>query len=212
MSDRLVRINLGCGTTTLPGFDNIDSSPSAFLARHPTLKKVLFRLGLLSRGHYETQWPTDILWQDASKRLRYADASVDRIYSSHFLEHLSRETGRKVLTECRRILKPDGIFRLIVPDLVFHAQRYLDETRSLIEQDRSDRGVHDRFLNTMQGGYLDRRRSAHFYMYDWPTLRLILSESGFRNVRRCEYQQSADPELARLDNRPDESLYVEMNG
>ncbi len=212
MSQNLIRINLGCGPATLPGFDNIDNSPSVFLARHPALKKLLFQIGLLPRKHYETKWPTDILWQDASRRLRYADGSVDRIYSSHFLEHLPRETGRKVLRECRRVLKQDGIFRLVVPDLVFHTQRYLDETRDLVAHDKTDRAIHDRFLNTVHGGYLDRRRSAHFYMYDWPTLRLILAETGFRNVRRCEFQQSADPELARVDNRPDESLYVEMEG
>lgn len=208
----MIRINLGCGTAVLPGFDNIDNSPSVFLARHPGLKTLLYRLGLIPKRQYEIQWPRDILWQDASRRLRYADASVDRIYSSHFLEHLRRETGVRVLRECRRVLKPGGLFRLVVPDLAYHAQLYLDRTRRLLEEQRLDRSAHDAFLNTVHGGYLDRRRSAHYYMYDWPTLALLLGETGFCEIRRRSFQESDDPELGRLDNRAEESLFVEMRG
>ncbi len=42
--------------------------------------------------------------------------TVDLIYSSHFLEHLTYAEGLVFLRECRRVLKPDGSMRLIVPD------------------------------------------------------------------------------------------------
>jgi hypothetical protein len=41
--------------------------------------------------------------------------------------------------------------------------------------------------------------------------REVLQDAGFRDVRRCEFgrTQSGFPELASLDNRPRESLFVE---
>jgi len=210
MADGEVKINLGCGPATLPGFDNIDNSPSVFLARHPLLKKLLYKLRVISKQHYETPWPRDIIWRDASRRLPYADDAVDKLYSSHFLEHLKRDKAVAVLEECRRVLKPGGIFRLVVPDLHYHARRYVEETDALLAADSAERETLDRFMYTVSGGYTHRRRSAHYYMYDWPTFKLLLTKLGFVNVEQKGYQQSADPELAALDNRPDESLHVEM--
>lgn len=42
--------------------------------------------------------------------------TVDLIYTSHFLEHLNYTEGLAFLRECRRVLKPDGCMRIIVPD------------------------------------------------------------------------------------------------
>jgi SAM-dependent methyltransferase len=208
----MTRINVGCGPAALPGFDNIDNSPSVFLARHPALKWLVFRLGLMSARQYETKWPADILWQDASRGLRYADGEVDRIYSSHFLEHLREDVAVRVLKECRRVLKPGGLFRLVVPDLLHFARKYVAETEALIEKDTASRAARDELLFTVCGGHLkkDRAGSLHMFMYDWPALRLLLTEVGFSDIRRCAFQQSADPELAKLDNRPEDSLLVEM--
>jgi hypothetical protein len=46
-------------------------------------------------------------------------------------------------------------------------------------------------------------------MYDAASLGTLLSESGFVNVEVCEYQKGRMPDCEILDNRPDESLYVE---
>ena len=205
------KINIGCGTNVLPGFDNIDNSPSAFLARHPSLKWLLFKTGVLSCRQYEIEWPKNILWQDASKRLAYGSGSVDKIYSSHFLEHLPYDKALGVLRECRRVLKPGGIFRLVVPDLLYHAKKYVEETERLLAADSEMmRDPHDKFLYSVFGKYLTGARSAHCYMYDWPTLKILLPEIGFKEVTRRTFQDSADPELAALDNRPKDSLFVEM--
>ncbi len=49
----------------------------------------------------------------------YADDSVNLIYASHSLEHLSFEKVALLLLDCRRILKPEGILRVICPDVNF---------------------------------------------------------------------------------------------
>jgi hypothetical protein len=38
---------------------------------------------------------------------------------------------------------------------------------------------------------------------------VLLGEIGFRQVLRRKFRESADPELAKLDNRPEDSLHVE---
>ena len=47
----------------------------------------------------------------------YSGDTVDLIYSSHFLEHISFSTGLTVLKECYRILKKGGLMRIVVPDI-----------------------------------------------------------------------------------------------
>ncbi len=49
---------------------------------------------------------------------QFADASVLEIYASHIYEHLSYQNELlPALREAHRVLKPDGLFRVGVPDL-----------------------------------------------------------------------------------------------
>jgi predicted SAM-dependent methyltransferase len=45
----------------------------------------------------------------------FKDESVDAIYASHFVEHLDGIERMKFFNECYRILKPNGIMRLLHP-------------------------------------------------------------------------------------------------
>jgi hypothetical protein len=51
--------------------------------------------------------------------------------------------------------------------------------------------------------------ARHKYMYDFAMLEDALKNAGFQNIRRCEFRQGHTPDLDKLDNRPDESLFVE---
>jgi len=55
---------------------------------------------------------------DISKGLPFDDGHFDAVYHSHVLEHLHPKTGRELLAECWRVLKPGGVVRVVVPDLV----------------------------------------------------------------------------------------------
>ncbi len=52
--------------------------------------------------------------------------SVDFLYNSNFLEHLSPMQGERFLLECFRVLKKDGILRIVVPDMENIAREYLE--------------------------------------------------------------------------------------
>src|SRR5207237_9334961 len=45
---------------------------------------------------------------DFNRRLPFDDETFDGIFCEHVLEHFSYENGRKVLEECKRIMKQGG--------------------------------------------------------------------------------------------------------
>lgn len=47
--------------------------------------------------------------------LPFEDASVDEIYTSHFMEHLTAPHRCQLMNECFRVLKADGKMTIIVP-------------------------------------------------------------------------------------------------
>ena len=209
---KTLQINLGCGPNgQLAGFDNLDNSPSARLAQWPVLKRLLYQFKLLTSQQYQADW-SQVRYCDASKQLPYSDASVDKIYSSHFLEHIPPTKGKRVLQECYRVLKPHGVMRLVVPDLLWHARHYIAQTEALLAQNSTNRQAHDDFLKTLYGAYLFPKRygAEHCYMYDLPTLTHLLTDIGFSFIQPCAYQQGIDDELAHFDSRPRDSLHLEI--
>jgi predicted SAM-dependent methyltransferase len=200
----LKAVNLGCGISVASGWINIDNSPNARLSRYPLLRWLLWKVGLLSSEHYQIAWPKSIRIHSLTKKLPFSDSSIDYIYSSHALEHLSRTDAQKLIVEVGRVLKPEGILRIVVPDLSIGARRYV----SALENNVLDPNAAPEFLDWLQ---LSRAnvRSPHLWMYDAASLGTLLSESGFVNVEVCEYQKGRMPDCDILDNRPDESLYVE---
>lgn len=94
--DGKVKLNIGSFTTMFHhGWVNIDIHDLAMFA-----------------GHYGYNFQR----LDVRSGLPYSTGSVDMIYTSHFLEHLSYKEGASFLRECRRVLKKDGVIRVIVPD------------------------------------------------------------------------------------------------
>jgi SAM-dependent methyltransferase len=206
-------INIGCGPTgQIDGFENLDNSLAVLLAKSNILKILLYKLNIISSEKYHADW-SSVKWCNVSKGLHYSNGSVDKIYSSHFLEHIPQDKGLFVLGECFRILKPGGVFRIVVPDMLWYASKYVQCTIDLVNGiDLSDnRSYHDDFINTICGAYLSKSRFGlgHSYMYDLPTLVSMLKYVGFRHIKKCEYQQG-DEELARYDSRPIDSLHLEV--
>ena len=208
-----LKLNIGCSPGgQFKGYVNIDNSPSILIGKFSAIKKFLRTLRIIDESKLIADW-SGIIRCDVSKGIHYGNETVDKIYSSHLLEHLPRDKGIIFLKECYRILKFDGVMRLVVPDLLFHAEQYVETTRALIRREElpNDRITHDTFLDTIYGAYLKKRRygAEHYYMYDLPTLVSILKYSGFENIKNCKFKEGADKELASFDSRPNESLHLE---
>lgn len=91
-------LNIGCGDVFHTTWKNIDLEPVS-----PDVERVDLRKGL--------PYPAD---------------QFDAVYHSHVLEHLTREHAPVFLSECLRVLKPDGAVRVAVPDLERICRSYLE--------------------------------------------------------------------------------------
>lgn len=197
-------MNLGCGSSVAPGWINLDNSPNARLSKVPGLRWLLWKVGVLSDQHYAVQWPKGVILHDLTRRLPFADNSIDYVYASHVLEHLSQANARRLLLDIHRVLRPGGLLRLVVPDLSFGARRYVEA----LQANPADGSAASGFLSWMQ---LSRPgdRDPHLWMYDGASLGAELVTAGFANVAVCEHKQGRMPDCQVLDNRPGESLHIE---
>jgi predicted SAM-dependent methyltransferase len=56
----------------------------------------------------------------------FPNRSFDVVYHSHVLEHFSKANAKIFIRECKRVLRPQGVLRIAVPDLEVIAKTYLD--------------------------------------------------------------------------------------
>ncbi len=112
-------VQYGCGFSVGKGWLNFDSSPTLRLSRVPGLSSMVKRISGI-------RFPEEVQYGDICKGLLAPCSSCAGIYASHVLEHLSLEDFRAALRNTFEMLKPGGIFRLIVPDLYVRARKYTD--------------------------------------------------------------------------------------
>ena len=53
--------------------------------------------------------------------------SVDEIFSRHFFEHLTFPQGERVLEVWYKILRPGGICEMMLPDMNFHINQWVNQ-------------------------------------------------------------------------------------
>ncbi len=155
---------------------------------------------------------------DCRKQLPFPDGSARAIFCEHFFEHLDyTEEVPCFLSECRRVLQPDGVLRLIVPDteryLHAYAQGGWEPLRRLrsMGSDNYDTHLRTTYHTRMElVNAVFRQGHEHKFAYDYETLAFVLHHAGFRQVCRQQFGISQLSGLAiDLPERAPESLYVE---
>jgi predicted SAM-dependent methyltransferase len=143
---------------------------------------------------------------DILQGLPLEDDSIDYVVSIHALPELRQPDIVPALTELRRVLVPGGVLRLALPDLDRGIRAYLDGDRSyFLVPDEDARSIGAKFITQMLWyGY-----SKTLFTYDFTAE--LLERAGFEDIRRCDYRETAGPhpEIVELDNRREESLFVE---
>lgn len=74
--------------------------------------------------------PEADLGLDLTRKLPWPDNSVDNIYSSHLVEHLSRSEWEQARKEWARVLKPGGTIEIRCPNIVLVCERFLRDPKS----------------------------------------------------------------------------------
>lgn len=210
----LKRVNVGCGGTPTHEWHNYDNSLSVRLAKYSLVVRALDALGLLvdgQRGFISFARNSNIIWANATKHIPLPDNSVEALYTSHMIEHLDREEVKAFLREAHRVLAPNGIIRIVVPDLKKFVDQYMAEgdadafvERTMLALQRSKTPL-ERLRYWIVG---DRH---HLWMYDGPSVARLLAAMGFREPRILEPGSTAIPNPGELNlcERADQSVYVE---
>jgi predicted SAM-dependent methyltransferase len=175
------RLNLGCGPNRKDGWVNIDLFDSA----------ADLRLDL------REPWP-------------FPDSSISYIYSEHLFEHFDfHNEVPRFLGEALRVLQPDGIFDLAVPDTEPALKAY--DNPGAPYWSTAAEEWHPDWCETQLDhiNYHFRQydefseRDQHKYAWDAKTLERTLQAAGFTSISQRDFNPLLDSEARRVG-----SLYM----
>ncbi len=115
---KLPYLNIGCGFTYHKDMVNVD-----FISTGPEVKAHNLLQGV----------PFD-------------DNSFEAVYHSHVLEHFLKNDGEKLISECYRVLKANGICRIAIPDLEQIARNYITYLEAAL---KNEPGAKEKYEWTM---------------------------------------------------------------
>ena len=173
------RLHWGCGSSAVAGWINSDRRAA--------------------RG-------VDVVCDIVHDALPLDTDSLDYAVSVHALQEVPLESLVAVLGELRRVLKPGGVLRLVLPDLDEGIRAYLRADRNyFLVPDEDYRSLGGKFIAHL----LWYGHSRVLFTFDF--VEELLQKAGFASVNRCKYREtySSHPGIVDLDNREAESLYVE---
>lgn len=173
-------LNIGCGKNAEQGWLNVDIDPEA-----------------------------SAVYMDATQPFPFADDSFDYVFSEHLFEHLDYASGRRMLAEVFRVLRPGGVFRLTTPDFRFLHRLY----------EKPDRPLHQSYMAWSLSAYSpeiaadfpDEKEAAalvisrfmhlwgHCMIYDRTSLSHLLRRAGFEELAYPVPGESVHPRLAGME-------------
>jgi predicted SAM-dependent methyltransferase len=127
------------------------------------------------------------------------------------LEHLDRAELAQFFQEAHRVLSPNGIIRIAVPDIRLHTMRYMEsgDADSFIAAtwltQTKPRTLGEKLV------YLFAGNRHHHWMYDGASMCKLLSSLGFEDPRVMPAGSTSicNSGPLNLREREDESVYVE---
>ncbi len=212
--DNIKRVNIGCGQSPTAGYFNCDNSFTVWISRHPILAFSLDKVGILDdnrKRFISIAKNSGIVWIDATKPIPFPANSVDVLYSSHMVEHLDQHRVTMFLKKAHRVLSPNGIIRIVVPDLQKLVSQYISDGDADKFIERTRLAQRKEMTVTEKVKYLAIGHRKHQWMYDGASMIRLLSSMGFNNVHIMPAGSTMIPDPGELNlyERQDESIYVE---
>lgn len=157
-----LRLDLGCGESgPKPGFEGVDIRPLPGIAH-----------------------VTDMFALDAS----FTENSIAELYCRHAFEHLSFADGERAMDCWARVLGSGGRLHIIVPDIRYHIEQFLDPDPTKRSDANPAWSLHE---HACAGFWGWQRESGtvwdiHKSGYDFAMMRALLERHGFENVVRVD--------------------------
>jgi SAM-dependent methyltransferase len=200
-ASRRLKLHLGCELNAPSDWINVDGSWGAWLAKYKRLRTLLKLTNLFPPQLIEKNWNPDILVIDLRKALPFPDNYIWAIYACHVLEHLYLTEAQKLLKEIHRVMEPNGIIRIVVPDLRAIVLEYSEGKEKntdskLARADRLNQQLSLRAETPPVGSLIYKIYSlvkdfhSHKWMYDADSLSYHLKQAGFTNIRVMQAHES----------------------
>ena len=132
--------------------------------------------------------------------------SIDYAVSIHSLPEIPFTEIVPALTELRRVLKPGGVLRMALPDLDKGIDAYHRKDKEYFKvPDQDAKSVSAKFVTQMVWYGYSRSLFTHEFIEEQ------LEKAGFSKVDHVSFKKTASrfPAIVELDNREQESLFVE---
>jgi len=171
------KLHLGCGDVYLNGWINIDMASS----------------------HVD-------LCHNLADPLPYKNNSVQYIYSEHLIEHFPVDDAVKLLSECHRVLCPQGVLRVATFNLDYLVFRYLFFWKR------------QHWIKAFGYAHLQTKAEmlnlcfhewGHKYLYNKEELFRRVKEAGFLEIYSVKKNKSRFRELSMLETREESNLIIE---
>ncbi len=183
-----LKLHVGGGDNFFPGFLNIGLFSEEVTDGTTKLKK-----GKIVERDVEGG-TAKVLNQDFFEELPVSKEEVSFIYSSHMVEHLGFEDGRKFFQRCYDLLERGGSFRVVFPDFRKAVDYYIrgkkdffDKYSDIVEQ------VYDHTPETygeLMAFFL--HKWGHKWVYDTETVVNLMRKTGFREVAVSEAGETVE--------------------
>ncbi len=147
---------------------------------------------------------------DIKKKLPFGDCTFDAVYHSHVIEHLTMDEAMTFLLSAVRVIKRNGVMRVVTPDLETIARLYLQKLQDAIDGvEGADDDyqwmileLFDQFARDCSGGKMAQ------YLKDHPDREFIVSRIGFEAFAYWENKKNHTGFWKRVKNTGFRNIYT----
>lgn len=183
----LVKLNIGSFMTMFHyGWSNTDIIDLTKFAQHN---------GYIFKQH------------DARQPFPVVDGVVDLIFSSHMLEHITRDEAVLFLKDCLRMLRPGGVMRIAVPDVGLLMKKCVNGDLDFLKH--ISPGAEKAYCNIDK--FYEVAIVNHLSIYNECSLRKLMESVGFKDVVATDpfHSRSKIMEMETIVSHPTISLVIE---
>lgn len=141
---------------------------------------------------------------------QFGNSSVDVIRASHIIEHLSLEDAAMLVRECYRVLIPQGIFRVSVPNGDTIISHYIADDMAWFDNIQPKEYLEAKTQGEKLSRMLFSGDNAHRAIYNSEMMGCLLSKAGFKAIAMLPgWSHSKIIEQETKDQHIKESLIME---